>query len=94
MLVCSHARSDGPFDENVRAKMLKHSDGRVAHVETEYNTLLIDKHGSLLGLTTMFQWRPDYSNRSSISKTLTPAGLIHPDHAGGAHLSRKRPNVF
>ena len=31
MLACNHAWSDGPFDENVRAQMLKHSDGRVAH---------------------------------------------------------------
>jgi spermidine synthase len=60
MLACNHAWSDGPFDENVRAQMLKHSDGRVAHIETEYNALLIDKHGSLLGLSSMSKWRPDY----------------------------------
>ena len=38
--------SDNLIDENVRAQMLKHSDGRVAHLETEYNNLFIDKHGS------------------------------------------------
>jgi hypothetical protein len=35
MLACNHAWSDGPFDENVRAQMLKHGDGRLAHIETE-----------------------------------------------------------
>ena len=37
--------ADDLIDENVRAQMLKHSDGRVAHLETEYNDLFIDKHG-------------------------------------------------
>jgi WD40 repeat protein len=37
------------IDENVRAQMLKQSDGGVAHLETEYNDLFIDKHGSLPG---------------------------------------------
>ena len=40
--------------------MLKHSDGRVAHLETEYNDLFIDKHGSLLGLSCRYKGRPEY----------------------------------
>src|SRR5580693_6430670 len=54
------AWSDDVFDANVRARMLKHSDGRVAHLETEYNNLFIDKHGSLLGLSSMHTGRPNY----------------------------------
>ena len=54
------AWSDDVFDANVRAQMLKHGDGRVAHLETEYNNLFIDKHGSLLGLSSMYAGRPNY----------------------------------
>jgi spermidine synthase len=63
LLALSSHRSfaaEGPFDETVRAQMLKHSDGRVAHIETEYNALFIDKHGPLLSLSSMFRGRPDY----------------------------------
>jgi len=52
--------ADDLIDENVRAQMLKHSDGHVAHLETEYNDLFIDKHGSLLGLSSRYKGRPDY----------------------------------
>jgi spermidine synthase len=62
LLALSGARADagGPFDETVRAQMLKHADGRVAHVETEYNDLFIDKRGPMLSLSSMFKGRPDY----------------------------------
>jgi len=60
MLAGDRAWSDGLFDENVRAQMLKHGDGRVAHLETAYNNLFIDKHGALLGLSSMFKGRPNY----------------------------------
>src|SRR5262249_54546106 len=52
--------ADDLIDENVRAQMLKYGDGRVAHLETEYNDLFIDKHGSLLGLSSRYKGRPDY----------------------------------
>jgi spermidine synthase len=52
--------ADDLIDENVRAQMLKHSDGRVAHLETEYNDLFVDKHGSFLGLSSRYKGRPDY----------------------------------
>src|SRR5262249_5276593 len=43
------------FDARVRAQMLKHADGRVAEMETEYNNLYIAKHGELLALSTRFR---------------------------------------
>jgi spermidine synthase len=52
LLVCERASSQEPFDETIRAAMLKHADGRVAHIESEYNNVYISKRGSLLALTT------------------------------------------
>jgi spermidine synthase len=46
------ARADGLVDESVRARMLQHKDGRVAHIESEYNDVFVDKRGPLLALTT------------------------------------------
>jgi spermidine synthase len=60
MLAGGNARSEEPFDQNVRTEMLKHSDGRVAQLETDYNTLFIDKKGSWLGLSSMYPGRPNY----------------------------------
>jgi predicted membrane-bound spermidine synthase len=54
-LAGNRAWSDDLIDDAVRAQMLKHADGRVAHLETEYNNLFIDKHGALLGLSSMFK---------------------------------------
>jgi predicted membrane-bound spermidine synthase len=36
MLSCNRAWSDGLFDASVRTRLLKHDDGPVAHIETEY----------------------------------------------------------
>jgi spermidine synthase len=61
LALASHrAHADGPFDEAVRAQMLKHADGRVVRIETEYNTLFIEKRGPMLSLSSMFKGRPDY----------------------------------
>jgi spermidine synthase len=60
VLASNRVCADDLIDENVRAEMLNHSDGRVAHLETEYNDLFIDKHGSLLGLSSRYKGRPDY----------------------------------
>jgi predicted membrane-bound spermidine synthase len=60
VLAGNRAWSDSLVDENARAQMLKHGDGRLAHLETEYNSLFIDKHGSLLGLSSMYKGRPNY----------------------------------
>src|SRR4029077_14945739 len=59
-LAGNRAWSDSLFDENVRAQMLKHGDGRVTHLETEYNNLFIVTHGALLGCSSMFKARSNY----------------------------------
>jgi spermidine synthase len=46
------AQADGLVEETVRARMLTHKDGRVAHIESEYNDVFVDKRGPLLALTT------------------------------------------
>ena len=51
VLVCYRAWSSDLLDESVRAQMLN-AQGRIAHLETEYNNVYINKHGSLLSLTT------------------------------------------
>jgi spermidine synthase len=81
--------ADGPVDETVRAQMLKHADGRVAHVETEYNDLFIDKRGPLLSLSSMFKGRSDYIESIVDLKDpddlpvpynrIMPAALAYPD---------------
>ena len=48
------ARSESLFDETVRAKMLAHSDGLVAHIETRYNNIFVIKRRAFLLLTTRF----------------------------------------
>jgi predicted membrane-bound spermidine synthase len=60
ILAGNHASSNDLFDEKVRAQILKQNDGRIAHIETEYNNLFVDKHGSLLGLSSRYEGRPDY----------------------------------
>jgi spermidine synthase len=51
-LACHGALAGGPFDDSLRARMLKHDDGRIAHLETEYNDVYVNKQGPLLSLTT------------------------------------------
>src|SRR5690348_7224854 len=60
LLPNGRAWADGPIDEGVRAQMLKRRDGQVAHVETAYNDLFVDKRGPILGLSSRFKGRPDY----------------------------------
>jgi spermidine synthase len=55
VLASGRVSADDLIDENVRAQMLKHRDGQVVHLETEYNDLFIDKHGSLLGLNSTYK---------------------------------------
>ena len=49
------AWADGVFDEGVRAQMLKLPDGQIAHVETAYNDLFVEKRGPLMSLSTRFK---------------------------------------
>jgi spermidine synthase len=49
------SRAGDVVDDAVLAKMLKHHDGMVAHLETEYNDVFIDKHKTKL--TMSFQYK-------------------------------------
>jgi spermidine synthase len=52
-LACPAVRAESLIDENVRAAMLKRPDGRIAHVESEYNDIYINKRRG--ELTMSFQ---------------------------------------
>jgi predicted membrane-bound spermidine synthase len=43
MLIAPACRAQGLIDESIRAAMLEHPDGRIAHIETEYNDVFITK---------------------------------------------------
>jgi spermidine synthase len=51
-LAAGRAQADGLVDESVRARMLQHKDGRVAHIESEYHDVFVEKRGPMLALTT------------------------------------------
>jgi len=51
-LAAGRAQADDLVDASVRAHMLAHKDVRVAHVESEYNDVFVEKRGPLLALTT------------------------------------------
>jgi spermidine synthase len=53
------------LDEEIRAAMLKHPDGRVAHVESEYNDIFVNKRGS--ELTMSFQLKGWDYTESAVS---------------------------
>jgi spermidine synthase len=59
VLAANRLPADELIDQNQRAQMLKHKDGRVAHLETEYNDLFIDKRGAQLSLSSRYKGRPD-----------------------------------
>jgi len=52
VLTGDDAASADLFSANVRAQMLNHEDGRIAHLETEYNNVYINKYGPFLSMTT------------------------------------------
>jgi predicted O-methyltransferase YrrM len=88
MLACNCAWSEGLFDESARAQMLKHGDGRVAHVETEYNNLYINKRGPLLALTTRFRNESYFDSIVDLKDPddmpvpytrIMPAALLYPE---------------
>jgi spermidine synthase len=47
-LAAPTCRADSLIDENIRADMAKRGDGRIAHVETEYNDVFITKRQNQL----------------------------------------------
>jgi spermidine synthase len=59
------ASAESPFDEGVRAQMLKSRDGQLAHVETQYNDLFVVKRGPMLSLSTRF--KSNYNIHSMIN---------------------------
>jgi predicted membrane-bound spermidine synthase len=66
------SRADNPIDESVRAGMLERGDGRLAHIETQYNDVFITKRGHQLVMS--FQVRGwDYTE--SVSNLLDPDDL-------------------
>jgi predicted membrane-bound spermidine synthase len=50
-LTAAASRAESVINEAVRAAMLKRADGRVAHVETEYNDIFITKRGAQLTMS-------------------------------------------
>ena len=67
------ARADKLLDETVRADMLKRPDGRVAHVESEYNDIYVTKRRG--ELTMSFQLKGwDYTE--SVTDLVDPDALV------------------
>src|SRR6516165_889701 len=54
-LALTGSAAESLFDESTRAQMLRHGDGPVAHIETEYNDLFIAKSGSFLLMSTRYR---------------------------------------
>jgi spermidine synthase len=50
-LTATAGRADGVIDDAIRMKMLKRADGRIAHLETEYNDIFITKRGGRLTMS-------------------------------------------
>ncbi|HYZ44495.1 MAG TPA: fused MFS/spermidine synthase [Xanthobacteraceae bacterium] len=66
------ARADSLIDDAVRARLLARADGRLAHIETEYNDVFITKRGHQLVMSFQIKgW--DYTE--SVSNLLDPDDL-------------------
>jgi len=69
---CGVCRADSLIDEGIRAAMLQRADGRIAHVETEYNDIFITKRQSQLVISFQVKgW--DYTE--SVSNLADPDDL-------------------
>ena len=66
------ARANDLVDPKIRADMLKRADGRIAHIETEYNDIFITKRGR--ELTMSFQLK-GYDYTESIANLADPDDL-------------------
>jgi len=91
LLALTGSRADSLFDESVRAEMLKHRDGPVAHVETEYNDLFIAKHNSFLVMSTRYRAESnihsivnlsDPDDMPAVYTRIMSAGLLYPETTG------------
>jgi spermidine synthase len=87
-LAATGAWAESAVDDGVRAQMLKHRDGTIAHVESQYNDLFIAKWGPMMTLSTRF--KASFNIHSMINLTdpddmpapytrLMTAGLLYPE---------------
>ena len=76
------------IDEGVRAAMLKRADGRIAHIETEYNDVFITKRGNQLMMSFQLKgW--DYTELvSNLADPRRPAAALRAGDDGRDRLSR------
>ena len=72
MLAAPLANAQGLIDPTIRADLLKHPDGRIAHIETEYNDIFIRKQGPELVMS--FQLK-GYDYTESIANLTDPDDL-------------------
>jgi spermidine synthase len=72
LLAAPLANAQGLIDPAIRADLLKRPDGRVAHIETEYNDIFIRKHGPELVMS--FQLK-GYDYTESIANLTDPDDL-------------------
>ena len=72
LLMAPNARAEELIDAGVRATMLQRADGRLAHIETEYNDIFITKRGR--ELTLAFQLK-GYDYTESIANLADPNDL-------------------
>jgi spermidine synthase len=80
--------ADSLFDPGVRADMLKHRDGRVAHIESEYNDIFVGKRGPYLAMSTRYKANrylesvvnlADPDELTGEYTQVMPAGLLYPE---------------
>ena len=88
VLVAPASANDALIDDSVRAEILKRKDGRLAHVESEYNDIYITKRRSQLIMTFQLKgW--DYTESIAnledpddlplpYSQVMTAASLLYP----------------
>src|SRR3954464_9059620 len=72
LLVAPYANAEELIDPSIRAEMFKRADGRLAHIETEYNDIFITKHGPELVMS--FQLK-GYDYTESIANLTDPDDL-------------------
>jgi spermidine synthase len=74
-------------DQGVRAGMLRHRDGSIAHVESQYNDLFIAKRGAMMTLATRYKTRFNIHSMVNLADPddlpvpytqLMTAGLLYP----------------
>ncbi len=71
-LAASGAHADDLVDSKIRDDMLKRADGRIAHIETEYNDIFVTKRGR--ELTMSFQLK-GYDYTESVANLADPDDL-------------------